>query len=823
MSSTYSKSKIIAVLGPTNTGKTHLAMERLLAHQSGMIGFPLRLLARENYERAVRSKGHDYVALITGEEKIIPSKARWWICTVEAMPIDKKVDFVAVDEIQLAADRERGHIFTQRLLFARGTSETMFMGATTIRSILNQLLPESDYIERPRLSVLSHTGYRKISRLPKRSAIIAFSFEDVYRIADLLRHQCGGTSIVMGGLSPRTRNAQVEMYQSGEVDYLVATDAIGMGLNMDIHHVAFAKLQKFDGRYFRSLTSAEIAQIAGRAGRQLTNGSFGSTDQAGLLDASIVDSVENHRFDQLEQIEWRNHQLDFTSPSKLLHSLDQKPAKPLLKRSQEADDQRSLSFLIKDPEILKLCQTRQETSLLWEVCQIPDFRKMMTDAHLHLIKKVFLLLREQQHLPEDWVASQVERLNHTEGDIDTLMNRLGHIRTWTYISYRPSWLSAPQEWQEKTRLIEDKLSDALHRQLTQRFVDRRRTVLAKHLSMEQPTLAGIQQNGQVVVEGYPIGWLHGFRFIAEPDQNIASYHQLHQVARRALRQEIDRRIATIRQSANLTLDDNGYIYWENAQIALVTKGKDILSPLVRVIADDLVEQGQNHLLSKLLEGWLNQYLRNNLPMLYLNSLNTKLPALGRGLLFQLQQSLGFVNKSVLDELGPELQKTAPITRKGLFAIGKYGAWLYGIFQPNRMSLRTILWRTFFQQESKISPPTKRLFYVNKKSPHNFYQDIGYHYVNSFMIRCDMLEKIELYFDSITRQGDFQLSQKHENDLQVTSKQLPALLKFLGYRLYKNDQGEFYRRRHKISQAKPSVLDYSDDSSPFAILKNLGTD
>jgi ATP-dependent RNA helicase SUPV3L1/SUV3 len=474
--------RVTAVLGPTNTGKTFLAVDRMLGHSSGMIGFPLRLLARENYDRIVRLKGARAVALVTGEEKIAPPTARYFVCTVESMPLNRPVAFLAIDEVQLAADPERGHIFTDRLLHARGIEETMFLGSDTIRPLLRRLVPDATFESRPRFSTLTYTGPKKLNRLPRRSAVVAFSAGDVYAMAELIRRQRGGAAVVLGALSPRTRNAQVAMYQAGEVDYLVATDAIGMGLNMDVDHVAFAELAKFDGRRPRRLTAPEIAQIAGRAGRHMNNGSFGTTAEAGEIPPEMVEAVENHRFQPLASLYWRNRDLSFRSVEALLRDLDARPPDRALIRMREADDHLALAALARDPEILRMAQGPAAVRLLWEVCQIPDFRKILTEAHTRLLGHVFRhLMQPAAVLPETWVARQVERLNDDQGDIDTLTQRIAHVRTWTYIAHRGDWLTNSGEWQERARAIEDKLSDALHQRLTQRFVDRRQAALQRRL------------------------------------------------------------------------------------------------------------------------------------------------------------------------------------------------------------------------------------------------------------------------------------------------------------------------------------------------------
>src|SRR5258707_1478655 len=475
--------RLVAVLGPTNTGKTHLAIDRRLDHQSGMIGCPLRLLARENYDRVVKLRGARAVALITGEEKILPPNPSYFVCTVESMPLDRAVEFLAVDEIQLCADPERGHVFTARLLHARGLSETMFLGADTIRPLMRRLVPDAEYVSRPRFSTLSYTGHKKVTRLPPRSVVVAFAVSDVFSLAEIVRRQRGGTAIVLGALSPPARNAQVGMFQAGEVDYLVATDAIGMGLNMDPDHVAFARTGKFDGRGPRRLTAAEMAQIAGRAGRHMSDGTFGTTAEQGPLDLEIVEAIEAHRFDPLTRLNWRNTRLRFESIAALLKSLDEKPSVPGLVQAREADDHRSLQVLARNQEIAELATHPGTVRLLWEVCQIPDFRKVMHESHTRLLAHCFRhLAGPDERLPIAWIAGQMANLDRVDGDIDTLMARIAHIRTWTYITHRGDWVEDSAAWKERARGIEDRLSDALHASITQRFVDRRAAFLILQLA-----------------------------------------------------------------------------------------------------------------------------------------------------------------------------------------------------------------------------------------------------------------------------------------------------------------------------------------------------
>ena len=599
--------RVIAVLGPTNTGKTYLAIERMLGHRSGMIGFPLRLLARENYDRIVALKGAGAVALITGEEMIVPRNPSYFVCTVEAMPVDRAVAFLAVDEIQLCADPERGHVFTDRLLHARGTEETMLLGAETIQPLIRRLVPRAEFITRPRFSSLSYAGPKKLVRLPPRSAVVAFSVAEVYSMAEMIRRQRGGTAVVLGALSPRTRNAQVALYQSGDVDYLVATDAVGMGLNMDVDHVAFAGLSKFDGRSPRRLEAHEIAQIAGRAGRHLRDGTFGTTGNLDGFDPEQVEAIENHQFPPLKAIRWRNPELRFDSPEALLRSLDLRPPRPELMRVREGDDQMALTALARDSEIAALAGGRAAVELLWEVCRIPDFRKILSDAHTRLLGQIYHHLRTgAQRLPEDWVAGQVARLDRFDGDIDALVSRIAHIRTWTYISNRPRWLKDPAHWQERTRTIEDRLSDALHQRLTQRFVDRRSALLVRSLEGGGELLSAVGRDGSVIVEGHAVGELRGFCFVPDSTACGEDGRALMSAARRALHCEIAERLRSFEAEPDsaFALAGDGIVRWAGNPVARLTPGPGLLTPGLVALHDELLEPAQRERLLARLAGWL---------------------------------------------------------------------------------------------------------------------------------------------------------------------------------------------------------------------------
>jgi ATP-dependent RNA helicase SUPV3L1/SUV3 len=698
--------RISAVLGPTNTGKTHLAIERMLGHGTGMIGFPLRLLARENYDRIARTKGPNTVALVTGEERLMPSHPRWLVCTVEAMPIDRPVDFLAVDEIQLIGDRERGHTFTDRLLHARGGQETMFLGAESARPMIRKLVPGAEFITRARLSTLTWTGPKKITRLPKRSAIVAFSAAEVYGIAELVRRQRGGAAVVFGALSPRTRNAQVAMYQAGEVDHIVATDAIGMGLNMDIDHVAFAQLAKFDGRGPRRLTDAELAQIAGRAGRHMNDGTFGTTADIGPLEADTIEAIETHRFPPLTHVFWRNSALDFRSPELLLRSLERRAERPELVRVREATDHLTLAALLRDRDLTKRADSRARVALLWDICQIPDFRKILSDGHVQLCGQIFrYLCGPEGILPVDWVARHVDRLQRVDGDIDTLLQRIAHIRTWTYVSHRADWLADPAHWQERTRAIEDKLSDALHERLTQRFVDRRAAVLARRLAGGAAPVAATQEDGEVLVEGEPAGRLEGFNFRPAADLAREGGRGLLAAANTALRRDVPERVRRLETSADaaFSLDGEGAIRWRGQRLARLAAGDHILEPRLAMLPADLLEPNLRERVRVRLDSWLTRHIEHALKPLWRLKI-AELRGSARGIAFELVESLGVLRIVALGERVAALSRKDRDRLQGLgVVLGEVLAFVPAVRRTD-LALRMLLWRVRHGGEAVELPP-----------------------------------------------------------------------------------------------------------------------
>lgn len=740
------ESRLLAVLGPTNTGKTHLAMERLLGHESGMIGFPLRLLARENYDRAARQAGAGAVALVTGEEKILPPNARYFVCTVESMPLDRPVRFLAVDEIQMCADPERGHIFTDRLLRARGLDETMLLGADTMRPLLQRLFAGIDVIARPRFSTLSYAGSKKVTRLPPRSAIVGFSASEVYALAELVRRQRGGAAVVMGALSPRTRNAQVEMFQSGEVDYLVATDAIGMGLNLEVAHVWFAGLRKFDGRSLRPLRNEELAQIAGRAGRHMTDGTFGTTADVGPMTQEQVEAIENHRFDPIRTIQWRNADLDFRSVAALVDSLGRPPALPGLQRAREADDQLALTALIQRPEIAEAARSHQRVHLLWDICQVPDFRKTMSEEHTALLAQLFkYLTAPAERLPEDWVDSHIKRLERYDGDIDTLMSRIAHTRTWTYISHRAGWLERSAHWQERTRAIEDRLSDALHQRLTQRFVDRRTALLVRKLKLPEELMTGVSETGEVTVEGERLGRIEGFRFAPEAARDEADQKTVLSAALRALRQELPARLERFVASpdAAIGIDENLRLTWGGGAIARLLPGTDPLSPRVEPLSSDLLDGPAREAVRKRCADWLEASIKKSLPDL-MAARDAEVSGAARGVVFQLGEALGAMPRAPLEE---QIAAMTDADRKALaragVRLGVYTVFIPTMLKPGAIRTRALLWTIFKGREAIPPLPTegRTSVIITPEMDRDFLAAVGYLPMGDRAIRADMVERL----------------------------------------------------------------------------------
>jgi len=802
---------VTAVLGPTNTGKTHLAIERMLGHQSGMIGLPLRLLAREVYDKIVARVGPSAVALVTGEEKIKPDNPRYWVSTVEAMPRGVDVDFLAVDEIQLAADPDRGHVFTDRLLHARGRSETLLLGAGTMRDAISELIPDANFISRPRLSKISYAGQKKITRLPKRSAIVAFSAAEVYSVAELIRRQLGGAAVVLGALSPRTRNAQVALYQNGDVDYLVATDAIGMGLNLDVDHVAFAATRKFDGHVTRDLTPGELGQIAGRAGRHLNDGTFGVTGDAQPFDADLIERLETHTFDTVRVLQWRNRNLDFSSLDRLRESLRATPQEQRLQRARMAEDVTALETLAGDSAVAARAINPAAVEKLWDVCQVPDYRKISSQNHAELVGQLYsFLMGPDEQVPEDWFANQVALADRTDGDIDTLATRIAHVRTWTFVSNRDDWLRDPSHWQERTRAIEDSLSDALHEQLTQRFVDRKTSALMKGLRDKEDMTADIGADGAVTVENHYVGRLKGFRFWPDTQSDATGVHgkATRGAAAHVLSKELAmraRRVAAAKTDA-FKLSRNARIIWRDEEIARLEAGDDPMRPTVVVLADDHLSGPDKEKVQQRLDAWIGEVIAERLkPLMELKSAED-VTGLARGIAFRLSENFGIVKRdAIADEMRQLDQPSRAQLRKYGVRFGAFNIFLPPLLKPAPAELTLALWVLNQGNAAGLSvdqlpdPPRAGLTSVaiDTSVPPDFYRAAGYHVCGPRAIRVDMLERLA---DSIrpllawresepgqtpprgsSGDGGFMVTPEMMSILGCSSSELGAVLATLGFR------------------------------------------
>lgn len=786
--------RILAALGPTNTGKTHLAVERMLAHSSGMIGLPLRLLAREIYDRVVEAKGRKAAALVTGEEKIVPKSARYFVCTTESMPVSKRFAFVAVDEVQLAADPERGHVFTDGLLLARGTQETMLLGADTMQGLIRHLVPDADIEGRERFSQLSYAGPAKVTRLPRRSAIVAFSAESVYAIAELIRRRRGGAAVVMGGLSPRTRNAQVELYQSGEVDFLVATDAIGMGLNMDIDHVAFAESRKFDGRRRRGLFAAEIGQIAGRAGRFRSDGTFGETADCRPFSPEEVEAVENHEFAPVERLQWRNPDLDLSSLEGLTYSLGEPSPNAVLERAREAIDERALAELARDPEVSVRAGDAAGVARLWDACRLPDFRKATLDAHARLVKTLFLhLTGPQGRLPNDWLGGQLKRVDTMSGDVDALAARLAHVRTWAYAAHRADWTHDPEHWRARTRDIEDRLSDALHDRLMQRFVDRRTSALVKGLRNEQDLLAGVAAGGDVTVEGHFVGHLDGLLFKPDVEGQELEARALRSAALKALRPEINQRLAALAKAdvSDITIQDNGTLLWQESEIARLEAGDSLLRPAVKLIGGELGTGEAQTRARQALESLVHTQIKTVLaPIFALQdaSGHDDLAGQARGLAWRLHEAGGALARhEIRDEIQALQQPERRELRKLGVRIGQHMIYVPALVKPAPARLNALLRAVADGDASTAWMPQPGLTSLanDRSLTRAQYAICGFYPCGPRAVRFDILERladtIREARDPESKQPHFALTPAMVGLLGSSVEDLRGILSALGYK------------------------------------------
>ncbi len=802
---------VTAVLGPTNTGKTHLAIERMLGHDSGMIGLPLRLLAREVYDKIAGRIGADKVALVTGEEKIKPERARYWVATVEAMPRDVDVDFLAIDEIQLASDPERGHVFTDRLLHARGNAETLLLGAQTMRDPIQDLVPGANFITRPRLSRLTYAGEKKITRLPPRSAVVAFSANEVYAIAELIRRQRGGTAVVLGALSPRTRNAQVALYQSGDVDFLVATDAIGMGLNLDVDHVAFSAIRKFDGQKFRNLTPSELAQIAGRAGRHMNDGTFGVTGSCDPLDSDLIDRIEQHTFDPVRVLQWRNRALAFKSLDRLRESLRDMPREPRLTRARMDDDVLALETVSADHDVQIFASSPAAVARLWEICQIPDYRKISAQNHAELVLTLYkYLMGRDSRIPEDWFAKQVAFADRTDGDIDTLSNRLAHIRTWTFVSNRADWLKDPAHWQERTRAIEDSLSDALHECLTQRFVDAKTSALMKGMRDKEELSAEIGEDGAIEVEGHFVGRLKGFRFSPETHADSVHGKASRHAASKVLSRELGmrtRRVAAAKTDA-FKLSRSGRVLWHDEEVARLEPGQDPLKPTVTLLVDEHLSQADKEKVQDRLDKWIGEIVSERLKPLVELAKAEELTGLARGIAFQLTEALGALKRENVSEDIKSLDQPARAQlRKYGVRFGAFNIFFPLLLKPAAAELAATLWTLKHASELNLdveAPPALprpglTSVATDPACPEALYRVAGFHVCGPRSVRIDILERLADLIRPLmswrsapdgsvpaprgaTGDGGFIATPEMMSFLGCSPEELGNVLKALGFRL-----------------------------------------
>ena len=811
--------RIVALLGPTNTGKTFVAIEKMLEFNSGIFGLPLRLLAREVYDKCVKRIGSEKVALITGEEKIIPSSADYFICTVESMPKDKVVDFVAIDEVQMCADKERGHIFTSRVLQSRGTKMTMFLGSQVMKKIIEELVDGVEFEKKDRFSKLRYSGYKKISRLDRKAAIIAFSIEEVYALAELIRRQKGGAAVVMGSLSPKTRNSQVELYQSGDVGYLVATDAIGMGLNMDIDQIYFSNLKKFDGKKTRRLNLIEISQIAGRAGRYKNDGYFGTTGDCENLNSDEIENIEKHNLPETKLIYWRNSELNFKNPEKLIESLELKPTNKNLIRTSESIDESVLRYLLKkgDQNILY----KKNLELLWECCQIPDFEKKAYGQHIKIVDTVFKFLSlRKKRIPNDYMKEQLKGLNKQHGNIDVLANRISNVRTWSYVANKKNWVENSDYWIQLTKKIEDDLSDKLHEELTRSFIDKKISILSRGLKQDAVFKTEISLENKVLIDSQFVGELKGLKFNIELtsgtlDTDIKS---IRKAARRGINEELIKRVQIIIDEKKLSLEEDNKIYWKNNPIAKIKKGNDYLNPDIEIITDDVLPSDSKKDLEVFLKSWLNDYINSELgDLINLSKINFKSQYL-RALIFQIYENNGVLKRRNVENTVKLISKDE---RKELWKmgikLGRYHIYLPKMLKPKAVKLRITLWKLFNQISSRDKIPQSGLnFLIDKKFNKKFLLLCGFENFKDFFVRVDILEKLFMSILNKTNNRKFKVSSEMMNLLGCSKENFYKLMELMNYK--KGKEIDTYIFFGDLKDRKNIKI--KNISSPFKKLLNL---
>ncbi len=805
-------SRVVAVLGPTNTGKTHYAIERMLGYRTGVIGLPLRLLAREVYDKIVAIRGPSVVALVTGEERIVPPRTQYWVCTVEAMPEGMGADFVAIDEIQLCVDPERGHVFTDRLLRSRGTNETLFMGSDTMRGPIAALVPEAQFVRRERMSQLVYSGSKKISRMPPRSAIVGFSVENVYAIAELLRRQKGGAAVVMGALSPRTRNAQVDLYQNGEVDYLVATDAIGMGLNLDVNHVAFSSLTKFDGRRMRPLAPNELAQIAGRAGRGMSDGTFGVTGEAPPLDEGVAQAIMDSHFTPMKKLNWRNAALRFGSVDALIDSLEVSPNDEHLTKARPADDLNVLKSLSQVTEVAARASDGPSIRLLWDVCRIPDFRGISHTEHANLLEVIYGHLHERGAIPDDFMARQIRRIDRTDGDIDALSKRLAYIRTWTYVAQRNGWVRDESHWREETRTVEDRLSDALHDRLTQRFVDRRTSVLLRRLKQKEALLAEVNDKGEVTVEGEFVGRLEGFRFTPDKSAQGAEAKALKSASLQALAPQFHLRADRFYNAPDTEIDftDQGGLMWGEYAVGKLVAGTEPLKPMVEVFVDEAAGPDVEQKVQRRLQHFIDRKVAALFEPLLNLSRDEDLSGLAKGFAFRMVEALGVLPRAQVAQEVKDLDQDARgALRKHGIRFGQFTIFMPLLLKPAPTRLRLVLWAlsSGLQEFPEAPPPGLVTVPVAKDAPQGYDTMCGYRDAGERSIRIDMLERLADMLRSEDSRGGFEAKPDMLSITGMTLEQFADLMQGLGY---KAERGE--REKVKATPAEAPATEAAEQPS-----------
>jgi len=804
-----SLNRITAILGPTNTGKTHLAVETLLEYESGIIGFPLRLLAREIFDKCVNKIGTEKVALITGEEKIIPKSPKYYICTVESMPKNIMVDFVAVDEIQMCTDHERGHIFTDRLLNARGDKLTMFLGSHTMKSVITSLVDNVEFVSRERYSKLTYSGYKKISRLNPKTALIAFSVDEVYAIAELIRRQKGGAAIIMGSLSPKTRNSQVELYQSGDANFLVATDAIGMGINMDINNVSFSNLKKFDGKKTRRLNLSEISQIAGRAGRHINDGTFGITGECKHLSTDEIEKLERHELNKINVLYWRNSDISFDSLDNLVSSLEKKTNSEFLKRINDCEDEKVLKFLIKNNKDLKIKHSKDYIKTLWECCQIPDFSKKAYGNHTEVVKKVFEFLTSQsEKVTNDYMKNQLKHLDKYDGNIDTLTNRISNVRTWSYVANKKSWVNNSDYWIERTKYIEDKLSDKLHEELMKSFVDRRISVLSQSLKQDIVLGTEIKNENDVIIDGQYMGKLKGLKLDLDLKSGSlkTDIKSLKKAARQAIAPELMRRTNKIIKSENFEIKDNHKIYWMDHPIAYISPGKNYLNPKLELVVDDAIDLESKEKLKINLEKKLYALISSELSDLVNLSESKFKNNYARALCYQLFENNGVIKREMVHSMIKNISREERLSLRRIgVKIGRYHIFLPRMLKPSAVSLRIKLWKLYFTEDKKYIIPKPGLNFLKEESKINnkFLLICGFENFGAFYVRVDILEKLFLKIIENSKENVFKINSDMINLIGCSKENFLKLLQLMQYKSKKvgDNKEEFFTYKPKFIRNK----------------------